>query len=255
MSDEKQGKMAVSQLRPEIQPSVALFGNTLLEDLGDTLESFSVVGSALTEDFDIRNSDINTVLVVKRRSHSLLQRLAGYGKNMGRQKLRAPLLMTREYIEQSLDVFGVEFLDFQLNHTTVYGPDPFADLRFRKEEVRLQCERELKSALIKLRQGYIQSLGKPKFVGELLIGCVSEFVFLLRAILWLQNQERPTGVLPTLKLASEILKFQPDSIQSLLILKQQHLLPAADSMEKLFENLYVTIDQITHQADQMRVEA
>jgi len=174
---------------------------------------------------------------------------------MGKQKLRAPLLMTREYIEQSLDVFGVEFLDFQLNHVTVFGPDPFTDLKFRKEDVRLQCERELKSALIKLRQGYIQSLGKPKLVGQLLISCVSELVFLLRGILWLQDTERPTKLLPTLNIASENLKFDADSIKSLLILKQQHNLPDSDSIENMFESLYTSIDQLARKVDQMRVNS
>ena len=130
----------------EAQSAVRFLVQKLTDDLGDNLESLSVVGSALTGDFHPRKSDINTVAVVGTRSQKLLRQLAGYGSSMGRLRLQAPLLMTKEYIQQSLDVFGVEFLDFQLNHATIVGTDPFKELAFKKEDVRLQCERELKSA-------------------------------------------------------------------------------------------------------------
>ena len=137
-----------------------------------------------------------------RRNQALLRQLAGYGSRMGKLRLQAPLLMTKEYIQQSLDVFGVEFLDFQLNHSTIYGTDPFTKLKFKKEDVRLQCERELKSALIKLRQGYIRSMGKPKIVGQLMIGCFGELLALWRAELWLADAERSKEAQATLVCAA-----------------------------------------------------
>jgi len=162
----------IDLLREEVRSPVRYLLTRLQEDLGQNLVSLCVVGSALTGDFHPRYSDINTVLVVGHRSHRLLQLLGAYGKRMGRRKLRAPLLMTTEYIQRSVDVFGVELLEFQSNHAVVYGPDPFAGLSFRKEDIRLQCERQLKAALIKLRQGYIRAMGKPKIVAGLLAECV-----------------------------------------------------------------------------------
>ena len=243
----------LNRLRPAIHPPVAFLAQTLLDDLGDNLLSLSVVGSALTGDFHPKYSDINTVMTVKQRSHSLLKLLAGYASKMGRQKIRAPLLMTPEYIEQSCDVFGVEFLDFQFNHITVYGSDPFGALTFTKENVRLQCERQLKAALIRLRQSYIRSAGKAKLVTDLLMECVKELTVLLRALLWLVDVDRDKEVLPNLRKA--VLQFQFDEkiITHLVKLQLQHARPATDQVEYLFEGLYLTIDHINRKVDEMEI--
>jgi len=256
MSDnaKKMQKIFITKLREEIRPAVDFLARSLLTDLGDNLSSLSVVGSALTDDFHPKRSDINTVLVVQRRSQQLLQTLAGYGRKMGKMKLRAPLLMTTEYIEQSLDVFGVELLDFQFNHIVVHGMDPFGELPFRKENVRLQCERQLKAALIRLRQGYIQTLGKPKYVANLLMECVKELSVLLRALLWLSEIERNHQVLPNLKKAAQEFQFDGKIIAHLMELQLQHSRPPADQVEFFFENVYQTVDHIAHRVDQLGKE-
>jgi len=238
-------------IREEVRAAVRLLLDRTREDFGDDVLSLSVVGSAVTDDFHPKFSDINTVLVVRRRSQRLLQVLAAYGKTMGKKKLRAPLLMTPEYIERSLDVFGAEFLDLQLNHVVVHGSDPFTELSFRKEDVRLQCERELKAALMSLRQGYISALGKPKPVSGLLIDCVSELAVLLRAMLWLTDAERPRCALPTVEAAAEAFEFEPRRISVLMNLKLQHARPAPGQVEGLLEDVYQVIDHLARKVDQI----
>ena len=241
----------IDLLREEVRSPVRLLLTRLHEDLGDELLSLSVVGSTLTGDFHPKYSDINTVLVVRQRSHRLLQLLGRYGKSMGKRKLRAPLLMTSEYIQQSLDVFGVELLEFQLNHAMVYGPDPFTELSFRKQDIRLQCERQFKAALIKLRQGYISAMGKPKIVAGLLTECVSELAVLLRALLWLTDTDRPREALATLEVAAKTFEFDSQKISPIINLKQQHVRPHADQVETIFEDVYQVIDHLARKVDRI----
>lgn len=251
MAKSTDNKFRLDAVRAEVRPAVQSFAEKLTEDVGDNMLSLSVVGSALTEDFDPRRSDINTVLLVKRRSHELLVLLAGYGRSMGKRKLRAPLLMTDEYVQQSLDVFAVEFLDFQLNHHVVLGPDPFAGLKFKKEDVRLQCERELKAALINLRQGYVQAMGKSKLVGGLLVACAGQLVVLMRAMLWLVDVERAKTAQATVRAAAERFGFEAGTVSSLVGLKRQHGLPSGDQVEGMFEGLYQAVDHLARQVDQL----
>ena len=173
---------------------------------------------------------------------------------MGKMKIRAPLLMTLEYIRQSVDVFGVEFLDFQLNHAVVYGCDPFADLTFHKEDVRLQCERQLKGALINLRQGYIQALGKPKRIGVLSVACMAELTVLMRAMLWLTDSERDCLALPTLQKAAEKFDFDADKLTGLVKMKLQHSQPKADQAEIAFESVYQVVDHLARKVDQLQTK-
>jgi hypothetical protein len=254
MTEKPSEQISIGQLRQEIRTPVEFLFRRLREDLGDELQSLCVVGSALTDDFDPKRSDINTVLTVRQRTHRLLALLAGYGSKMGKMKLRAPLLMTPEYIQQSRDVFGVEFLDIQLTHAVIYGSDPFAELTFRKEDVRLQCERQLKSALINLRQGYIRALGKSKHVGELLVACAGELVVLMRAMLWLTDSERDRRALPTLRKAAEKFEFDADKITTLMEMKLQHNRPKADEVESIFENTYQVVDLLARKTDQLQTK-
>ena len=104
--------------------------------------------------------------------------------------------MTPAYIDRSRDVFGIELLDFQLCHHTVLGDDPFAALSFAKVDVRLQCERELKASLIRLRQGYLAAGGNVLLVRDVLIAAVKALAPLLRAMLWLTDRERTPEASP-----------------------------------------------------------
>ncbi|MBN1436671.1 MAG: hypothetical protein JW936_06330 [Sedimentisphaerales bacterium] len=240
----------LEHLKPEIKSAVQTLAQKLIGDLDDNLLSLTVVGSALTDDFHLKYSDINTVLVTKHRSHELLHIIADYGAAMGKLKLRAPLLMTAEYIQSSLDVFAVELLDFQLNHITVIGDDPFSNLTFEKRHVRLQCERQFKSALIQLRQGYIRSLAKPKYVAEILTACIGELLPMLRAMLWIQDIDRPATAQATLNAAAEAFNFESGPIAKIVQAKKEHNTIELDQVEVLFEKLYQTIDNLSRFVDQ-----
>ncbi len=167
------------------------FTGKLAAGLGDNLQSITVVGSTLTQDFRAGYSDVNTVLVVGEQTVAALNVMASLAKPMSRRNFSPPLLMTSSYIERSRDVFGVELLDFQLTHQTILGQDPFAPLTFEKKTVRLQCERELKAMLIRLRQGYIASAANRDLVRDILISTARGLAPFLRAMLWLRDIERP----------------------------------------------------------------
>lgn len=244
----------VGGLREESRPLLTEFAERLRADLGDNLRSLVVVGSILTADFNPRRSDINTVVVVDRMSYQLLGVLAGYGRDMGRRRLRAPLLMTPEYIWRSLDVFGVEFLDFQLNHAAILGADPFADLTFHRECVRLQVERELKSAQIQLWQSYIRNMGRARRLGPVLGDCAVKLLALLRAMLWLINVDRPREAQPTFEKSGKEFGLPDKTVQTLLTLRREGDLPAKNLLDPMFQDVYQAVEQLSHRVDQVKVE-
>jgi hypothetical protein len=189
-------------IRTELREPLEVLVERLRASLGDNLGSVTVVGSSLTEDFQPRTSDINTVVVVEKQNIAGLNAIASLAKPMRKRRLSAPLLMTPFYIERSRDVFGVEFLDFQLTHATVVGEDPFASLHIDKRDVRLQCERELKAMLIRLRQGYIAAVGNRRLVRDVLISTAKALAPLARAVLWLKDIERPRTMEATIRKAA-----------------------------------------------------
>ncbi|MGD8499228.1 MAG: hypothetical protein PVJ86_01190 [Phycisphaerales bacterium] len=251
--DAAKRELRLDALPVQIHESVQAFAKKLMAALGDNLESITVVGSSLTDDFRPGQSDINTVLVLGSQTLGSLNAVALLAKPMRRKKISPPLLMTPSYIERSLDVFGVEFLDFQLTHQKIFGNDPFASLAFEKKDVRLQCERELKAMLIRLRQGYIAAAANKKLVRDILISTTKGLAPLVRAMLWLKGIERPAGAEPTFDKAASELSVNMDSLITAGEWRHSKTRLSETEMEKAFESIYSTVDQLADTVDKLEV--
>jgi len=251
--DAAKRELKLDALHVQVRDSVKAFAEKLLTDLGDNLQSITVVGSGLTEDFKPGQSDINTVLVLGRQTLDSLNAVASLAKPMSRKKISAPLLMTPSYIERSSDVFGVEFLDLQLTHQTILGNDPFASLTFDKKDVRLQCERELKAMLIRLRQGYIAAAANKKLVRDILISTAKALAPLLRAMLWLKDIDRNAGTETTFSRAASEFSINMDSLITARKWQHQKIRLSKTEIENTFESTYSTVQQLAGTVDKLEV--
>jgi hypothetical protein len=243
--------LKLDSIRQEIRDSLKDFAEKLIEKLGDNLQSVTVVGSSLTQDYKHGQSDINTVLVLDKPTLLSLDAIAGFAKSFSRKKFSAPLLMTPAYIERSLDVFGVEFLDFQLTHQTILGSDPFKTIRFRKEDVRLQCERELKATLIRLRQGYIAAAANKKLVRDIIIAATKGLAPLLRAMLWLKNIDRPAETEPTFNKAAGQFTINMDFLTAAASWRHERIRQQEAEIRNAFQSVYTIVEQLTLAVDKL----
>lgn len=237
----------------QIREPLRLLADRVVPGLGESLQSITVVGSSLTEDYKASQSDINTVLVLDKQTISALNTIAGLAKSMSKKKLSPPLLMTPSYIERSVDVFGVEFLDFKLTHQTILGDDPFAALSFDKKDVRLQCERELKATLIRLRQGYIAAAANKKLVRDILISTAKGLAPLVRAMLWLKDKDRPKQAESTFTKAADELSVNMGSVASAGKWRHEKTHLSEAEMENAFESVYSTVEELAGIVDTLKV--
>jgi hypothetical protein len=236
-----------------VRETVKDFTERLLAALGDNLKSITIVGSSLTKDFVPGQSDINSVLVLDKQNLASLNAIASLAKPMSKKRISAPLLMTPSYIERSRDAFGVEFLDLQLKHQTILGEDPFAPLTFDKKDVRLQCERELKATLIRLRQGYIASAANRKIVRDILISTAKAMAPLLRAMLWLKDVERNAAAESTYKKAAAEFSVDTDSLSATDRWRREKTHLSETEMQSAFELIYSTVDKLADIVDKLKV--
>ncbi|MBP7050737.1 MAG: nucleotidyltransferase domain-containing protein [Phycisphaerae bacterium] len=221
--------------------------------LGDHLGSITVVGSALTDDFRPGVSDINTVVVLDEHSVSALKAIASLARPMRRHGFSAPLLMTTSYIERSRDVFGIEFLDLQLTHETILGDDPFVGIEIDKPDVRLQCERELKAMLVRLRQGWIAAAGDMRFVRDILVATARGLTPLLRALLWLRDITRPTTMAATVREAADRFRVILDPVLAAEKWRHEKSRPSDADIESTFVGIVGVVDRLATILDEMEV--
>ena len=227
------------------------FKTALLNQHRQAVHSLHITGSAVTEDYNQRLSDINSVLVFKQMDLSLVEALAPLGNKFRKQKIAAPLIMTPDYIQKSLDVFPIEFLNISLFHQTVFGEDIFKDLAIERAYLRLQCERELKVQLIGLRQGYLGSLGKPKTLTDGFVGAVAGYISLFRGIIYLLGHEVPSSsqdVISTLQDASGITLVV---IKRILEAKQNPGKMPKEILNRIFEDCYTAIEKLGDMVDEI----
>lgn len=235
----------LDNIREPIREPLRLLVERLEAGLGDNLKSVTVVGSSLTQDFEPKISDINTVVLLDTYDLPALNVVAVLAPPMSRRKISPPLLMTPFYIERSRDVFGVEFLDFQLIHETILGEDPFAPMQFDKRAIRLQCERELKAMLVRLRQGYIAAGADRRMVRDILIATAKGLTPLLRALLWLTDADRPKTMDSTLRRAAG--EFEVDLGAALAAHHWRHEKPHLTDaeIESAFVAVLDAVDRLT----------
>lgn len=250
---ENKKNLRLDVLCHEIREPINVFAGKLVAGLGDNLQSITVVGSGLTKDFKPGQSDINTVLVLKEQTLDSLNTLARMAKSMSKRKLAVPLIMTSEYIERSRDVFGIEFLDFQLIHQTTLGDDPFTSLALVKADVRLQCERELKAMLIRLRQGYIAAAGHKKLVRDILASAAGGLVPLLRAVMWLKDTERPRRVEPVFTKSAVEFSIKVDSLICARKWRHAKTRLRDEEITVAFESIYTNVKQLADVVDKLKV--
>ncbi|MDY6844179.1 MAG: hypothetical protein SVW57_08845 [Thermodesulfobacteriota bacterium] len=239
-------------LRNEVNEKIKPFFDEILSNYTDNVHSLYVTGSALTKDFDPKVSDINSVIVLKKMDLKFLELIAPLGKKYGKKRVSAPLIMTPEYIINSLDVFPIEFLNIQILHKTVYGEDSFQDIEIRRDDLRHQCERELKVKLIGLRQGYIASSGDRRILTDGFVNSFSGYIPLFRGIILLLGKEPPKEISDVLNALEEATGVNTRVFHEVLREKKERIKLSIEKLNTIFEDYYKSIETLGHIVDEIK---
>jgi len=171
---------------------------------GSNVRAITLYGAVVAGTFDPQRHSVRSVLVLESVDLEMLRRLAEHGLKLGKARIAAPLVMTAEYIKRSLDTFPLEMIEIQEQHVAILGEDYFADLSFEDAHVRLQCERELKTILIGLRQGLLSTAGRDKLLAHVEVGATEGLMRTLRGLLWLKGHQAAT---PAAEVVAEVEKI------------------------------------------------
>jgi len=225
----------------------------ILSKYKDKIDSIHIVGSVITDDFDLKTSKINSIFVLKSMDLKFLELLAPLGKKFGKKHITAPLIMTREYIEKSLDVFPLEFLNIKLYHKTIFGNDIFEDIEINISDLRHQCERELKVKLAVLRQSYISASGDVKLLAEQFVNSIDDFVALFRGIIVLHGESPPESSKDVLTSLEKLTGINKAVFMSTLMAKNAKVKFTANNLNRIFEEYYQAIEKLGDITDEISV--
>jgi len=227
--------IAANKIRP--------FFEEVMQCCPEKVHSVYVTGSAVTPDFRERTSDVNSLIVLNDLHFEFFKFLAPLGKKFKSKGVAAPLVMTPSYIQDSLDVFPMEFLELRLIHKTALGPDIVQDLEIDPVLLRLQCEREIKTRLIGLWNGYISSTGETDMIAHLLYRSIKGCMPLFRSIVFLLGKQPPIKKMDVIGAISENTGIDKDVLIKALLLKESPI-KNREELLSLFERYYGNLETV-----------
>jgi len=181
----------MEKLPLEVQNKFIPYLKTMIDIHKNHLIAVFIYGSAAGINYIPKISDINSVFVFKDLAFgSLTDSLKLVSKGISK-KIAAPLFLTKEHIETSLDVFPIEFLDMKENHILLYGIDLLSDLEIKEEHIRLFCEQQIKGKLIRIRQAYLEVGLKKKGMEALLKESLNSLIPIFRNLIRLKDKKPP----------------------------------------------------------------
>jgi hypothetical protein len=225
--------------------------DALREAAGSACRALYLHGSALTPRFESA-SDINLLLIVPDLPQPLLDALAGAIAARRKKSTRrvTPLVLTDEQVRRSADVFPVEFHDLEARRALLWGEDVLATLRVGHGHLRHQCESELRSKLVGVRQAYLFAGGTPDVAARLLARAAGGSAATYRGLLELRGVTDPPD--DAAALASAVARTYAVDVEGLAAPFAAHRrLPAGDAAVTLFaayvralESLVVAVDAL-----------
>jgi hypothetical protein len=240
-------------LKDQVKEKFNPFVEQIVGNHENKIHSIHITGSALTQDFNPKTSDINSVFVLHKMDLQFLEDFAPLGIKYGKKRVSAPLIMTPDYIKGSLDVFPIEFLNIKILHYTVFGEDIFDDLEINPSDLRHQCERELKVKLIGLRQGYLSSSGNAKILTEGFMNTIAGYIPLFRGIIVLYDQQAPKDYNKVLTTLQEMSGVNTAIFRTVLNLKKERKKFSIQKLNTLFEDYYRAIEKLGDLVDAIKV--
>jgi predicted nucleotidyltransferase len=209
---------------------------------GDALISIIMYGSAVTHEYVPRRSDINTAIVLSTYDIQNLARCIPLVKKWRKKNVTTPFFMTREYITTSLDSYPVEFIDMRSNYKVLFGEDVLARLDIRKENLRLQCERELKGIALHIRREYVGTGNSGAVLSRLLAASIKRLLPILKGLLVLNNRPIPKLKSEIVLSAEELYNLGGPTLSALY--DAAGMVPAGRSFADVFADFAITIDSL-----------
>jgi hypothetical protein len=218
---------------------------------GRNLKSVVLFGSRAANEDEGSGSDYNILIITEKVSIGYLDAVSALVDKWVKIGNHPPMIFTHDEFGRSSDVFPIEFLDMKSNHRVLAGVDPFVDVEIQDWHLRHECEYELRSKLLKLRQSYLLDLGNKRALKSLLVGSVSSFIVLFRYALKIAGETVTGDKQEALKQASARFGINADTFEQAVKLRRGQLDLAAVELGDLLAKYMSDIEKVIAVVDSL----
>lgn len=239
----------IDQLPESAARKIRSYLEKMIELLGNNLITAAVYGSVVTGDYSEKSSDINLLLVCENVDLPTLKKSLKLIAKGIRGRIAAPLFFTRRYIETSVDVFPIEFLEIKENHLVLYGEDILTGIKVDQKNLRHQCEEQIKGKLVRIRQAYLEVGLKKKGVEALLKRSLSSLMPVFRNVLRLKGEDPPRGKDEVLKRLTAVFDLEEEVFLTIWRDKQNDEKIGGEAAEVYLEKYLIQLKKLAEAID------
>jgi hypothetical protein len=232
-----------------MDPKLEEFVQKLKSAGGANLKSVILYGSAATEEFHAKHSDLNLLCVVEQTDALHLEALHGAVAWWARRGQRAPLVFTLDELRQSADIFAIELLDMKWRHRVLHGENVLSGLEVPMRFHSFQVERELRSNWLRLRQAILAAPKKPKIYLEIMIASFSSFAALFRHALIAMGEAPAETKREAIDRIAQFAAADPAGFHGVLAIREGKLKDREVDVERTMNQYFAFVEAVTDKFD------
>lgn len=211
--------------------------NILVEDLkniyGENLVSIVLYGEQQ-----------NIIVIFNKLEASDLKKALPAINKWKKTKKPLPVVMSEEEWLCSADIYPIEYTEIKNNYKILYGKDIVVPIEVSKQDLRLQCEYEIKNILVRIRQIYLGNSDNTKFIKELLEENVIKLVRIMNSALSLLDIQAEADYTQTIQKISEKTDFDGQILTEILQAKNKKQKFSGQEIETLVQRAINSIDML-----------
>ena len=193
---------------------------SLKEKLGDNLASVIAFGSQANVE-DAKNN-LNLMIVTNTLNAEDLYSMSNPIKKWVKAKNPIPVVMNKDEWYSSFDVYSIEYADIRENHRIVYGENLIPSIYINKHFLRLQCETEIKSLLLKYKNCFLMNIKSDREMKKVLSNVIKTLLVIFRSILRLHDCAVPYRAVDIIEFVSNYITFNKIVMLKLAKVKYEH---------------------------------
>jgi len=218
----------------------------------DNLKAVILYGSAATEEFHAKHSDLNILCLVEQADAAHLEALHGAVEWWVRHDQRPPLVFTLEELRRSSDIFTIELLDMKSRHRILYGENVLAGISVPLHNHSIQVERELRTDWLRLRQAILGAPKKSKVYLELMVSSFSAFAALFRHALIALGEAPSETKREAIDRIAQFAGADPAGFHAILGVREGKVKERDLDAEKTLNQYFAFVEAVTEEFDRQR---
>jgi hypothetical protein len=216
------------------------------------LKAVILYGSAATEEFYAKHSDLNILCLVEQADAAHLEALHGAVEWWVRHDQRPPLVFTLEELRRSSDIFTIELLDMKSRHRILYGENVLAGISVPLHNHSIQVERELRTDWLRLRQAILGAPKKSKAYLELMVSSFSAFAALFRHALIALGEAPSETKREAIDRIAQFAGADPAGFHAILGVREGKVKERDLDAEKTLNQYFAFVEAVTEEFDRQR---